>query len=145
MSEGPLGADGSRSAGEEVVTTAYLVRHAHAHWQPSEARPLSQQGRAAAGALARAFREAPVTAIYSSPARRAIETIEPLASGLGLRSAIVADLRERELVVPPGTRFEDAVEAAWQNPDRGVSGSESNRAAAARGLRALQQAVSTLR
>jgi 2,3-bisphosphoglycerate-dependent phosphoglycerate mutase len=91
--------------------------------------------------LARRLGETPVGAIYSSPFRRAIETIEPLAWACGLDAVLVDDLRERTLVVPPGASFEDALAAAWGSPDVGVGGSESNRAAAARGRRVVEDAV----
>jgi 2,3-bisphosphoglycerate-dependent phosphoglycerate mutase len=124
------------------MTSVYLVRHAHAHWTPSEQRPLSEEGRAAAAALARHLAPIPVSAIYCSPARRAMETIEPLAEARGIRPEIVPDLRERHLVVPPGLTFEAAVETAWREPEVGAGGSESNRAAAARGLRVLHRVLS---
>jgi len=128
-----------------VATIVYLVRHAHARWEASEERPLSDQGRAAAADLAGWFGSTPIAAIYSSPARRAIETIQPLADARGILPRIVPDLRERELVVGLGTTFEAAVEAAWRSPATGSGGTESNRAAAARGIRALQEIVSAHR
>jgi 2,3-bisphosphoglycerate-dependent phosphoglycerate mutase len=123
------------------MTTVYLVRHAHAAWEPSEERPLSEAGRERATALVSGFGTAALSAIYSSPARRALETIRPLADARGLRPEIVPELRERELLVHPGATFEATVEAAWRSPEVGVGGSESNRAAAARGLRVLERVL----
>jgi 2,3-bisphosphoglycerate-dependent phosphoglycerate mutase len=113
-----------------MLTTVDLIRHAHADWTPDEDRPLSSRGRVDALTLARRLGETPVGAIYSSPFRRAIETIEPLAWACGLDAVLVDDLRERTLVVPPGASFEDALAAAWGSPDVGVGGSESIRRAA---------------
>ncbi|MET0555422.1 MAG: histidine phosphatase family protein [Vicinamibacteria bacterium] len=124
-----------------MLTTIDLVRHAHADWTPDENRPLSSRGRADASALARRLSEPPIDAICSSPARRAIETIEPLAWACGLAPAIVDDLRERTLVVPSGASFEDAIAAAWASPDVRVGGSESNREAARRGRRVVDDVV----
>ncbi len=76
----------SNEKGGKPVMSAYLVRHAHAHWQTSEERPLSEEGRAGARALADCLGPTTIFAIHSSPARRAIETIEPLAEARGLRS-----------------------------------------------------------
>ena len=121
------------------MTSAYLVRHAHAHWEPSEERPLSEQGSAGARALADCMGATAVSAIYSSPARRAIETIQPLAAARGLVPEIVPDLRERALVVPSGATFESAVETAWLDPAAAADGTESNRAAAERGVGVLQR------
>ena len=67
----------------------YLVRHAHAGskagWDgPDLARPLSETGwRQAAGLVAR-LRHYPVHRILSSPADRCRQTVQPLASQLGL-------------------------------------------------------------
>jgi 2,3-bisphosphoglycerate-dependent phosphoglycerate mutase len=124
-----------------VLTIVDLVRHAHADWTPDESRPLSARGRADASALARRLTAPPIAAICSSPYRRAVETIEPLAWACGLEPLIVDDLRERTLVVPAGASFEDALAAAWGSPDVGVEGSESNRDAAARGRRVVDDVV----
>jgi 2,3-bisphosphoglycerate-dependent phosphoglycerate mutase len=124
-----------------MLTTVDLIRHAHADWTPHEDRPLSSQGRVDALTLARRLAETPVDAIYSSPHRRAVETIEPLAWACGLDAVLVDDLRERTLVVPSGASFEDAIAAAWGSPDVGVGGGESNRDAAARGRRVADDAV----
>lgn len=124
-----------------VLTTVDLVRHAHADWTPDEDRPLSARGRVDATALARALGAPPIDAIYSSPFRRAVETIEPLAWACGVQPVIDDDLRERTLVVPAGASFEDAIAAAWGSPDVGVGGSESNRDAAVRGRRVVDDAV----
>ncbi len=136
----PSGA--SRATVPDVLTTVDLVRHAHADWTPDEDRPLSARGRIDATTLARALGAPPaIDAIYSSPFRRAIETVEPLAWACGLEPSILDDLRERTLVVPAGASFEDAVAAAWARPDERVGGSESNREAAARGRRVVDDVV----
>lgn len=121
------------------MTTLFLVRHAHADWNSDDGRPLSQRGRASAAVLADLLARSPIGAIYSSPARRAVETIEPLTSRLRLEPVIVADLRERELVVDPGMDFESAVQAAWLAPAAAGFGSESNDAAQARGLTVIRR------
>lgn len=59
----------------------------------------------------------PIVAVYSSPSRRSLETIEPLANRLGLRPEGASDLRERELpAVPPG-EFDRLVLDAWRHPN----------------------------
>jgi 2,3-bisphosphoglycerate-dependent phosphoglycerate mutase len=123
------------------MTTVYLVRHAHADWSPDDGRSLSALGRAGAGALGDLLAPAPVAAVYSSPARRTLETIEPLARRCRLEPILLDDLRERELVVAPGTQFEAAVRATWLSPGTAVSGSESNAAAQARGLTAIRRVI----
>jgi 2,3-bisphosphoglycerate-dependent phosphoglycerate mutase len=123
------------------MTTVYLVRHAHSHWEPNEDRPLSDQGRPRARDLAGWFVPIPLSAIYSSPARRAIETIQPLADARNIRPEIVDDLRERTLIVRPGETVVAAAARAWRNPEAGEDGMESNRTAASRALRVLRRIV----
>jgi probable phosphoglycerate mutase len=73
------------------MTTFLLIRHGHtARIGHSLAGrlpgvELSDQGRAEAERLAVRLRDARVSAIYSSPLERAMQTAEPLARSLGLR------------------------------------------------------------
>jgi phosphohistidine phosphatase SixA len=70
--------------------TSYLIRHAHAgsrsEWdQPDRSRPLSDRGTAQAEAIREALADRPVDRILTSPARRCVQTVEPLAEARGLR------------------------------------------------------------
>jgi 2,3-bisphosphoglycerate-dependent phosphoglycerate mutase len=123
------------------MTTVYLVRHAHSDWSPDDGRSLSVRGRTSAAALDELLAPAPIAAIYSSPAKRALETVELLTRRLRLEPIVLDDLRERELVVAPGLDFEAAVQAAWRSPTTAVSGSESNAVAQGRGLAAIRKII----
>ncbi|MDO8532247.1 MAG: histidine phosphatase family protein [Dehalococcoidia bacterium] len=63
----------------------YLVRHGQTDWnrlhriQGHSDTPLNETGRAQAQALARTFAEKPLSAVYSSPLRRARDTAEAIA------------------------------------------------------------------
>ena len=120
------------------MTTIYLVRHAHAEWRDDDTRSLSPAGSEAARALGERLAAFPVTAIYSSPHRRAIETIAPLADRLGLRPHLIDDLRERELPPVGPDEFERVVEESWRSPEVAVRGGESNRGAQARGVAVIR-------
>ncbi len=122
------------------VTTLYLVRHAHADWNPDEGRSLSERGREKADVLANLLERRPIEAIYSSPARRALETIEPLSRRLRIEPVTLHDLRERQLIVPASADFDAAVQAAWHAPTASVSG-ESNEVAQARGIAAIRRII----
>jgi 2,3-bisphosphoglycerate-dependent phosphoglycerate mutase len=123
------------------MTVVYLVRHAHADWQPSDSRGLSPSGRDQAVALARDFEGLPIAAIYSSPSQRALETIGPLAGHLGIDPVVLSDLRERELAIVPAAEFETAVAQSWRKPEQASPGGESNVAAQERGLALVRQIV----
>jgi 8-oxo-(d)GTP phosphatase len=72
----------------------YLVRHAKAgsrqQWDgDDDLRPLSVKGRRQAGGLAVSFADRPIAGVWSSPALRCVQTVEPLAAehGLPVRTA----------------------------------------------------------
>lgn len=80
-----------------------LVRHAEtAHnrdglVQGRADHELSDRGRAQAAALARALRDRPVQAVYSSPLRRALATAEAVAAAHGLPVRVEPDLTELDV------------------------------------------------
>jgi 2,3-bisphosphoglycerate-dependent phosphoglycerate mutase len=122
-------------------TTVYLIRHAHSEWRDDESRPLSNAGLEAARVVAERLASRPIAAVYSSPSRRSVETVQPLAERLKLHLEVVLDLRERGLpTVPPG-EFEALVRQAWRFPAEAPRGGESNVSAQARGLAVLRTVV----
>jgi 8-oxo-dGTP diphosphatase len=84
--------------------TLLLVRHAdagdRAAWTGDDlARPLSATGRAQADALAEMLADRELGMILSSPAKRCIDTVAPLAAGRGLSV-------EEEVALTESTPFE---------------------------------------
>lgn len=73
------------------MTTIYLVRHGSTAWNENPRfrgladLALSDKGNQQAAALARMLRNKPLSAVYSSPLRRAVQTADVLASVHGLR------------------------------------------------------------
>ena len=122
-------------------TTIYLIRHAHAEWRDDDTRELSNAGRAAAHVVAERLASRPIAAVYTSPSRRSVETVEPLASRMGLRPELVPDLRERELPTVPPSEFEALVRQAWRLPAEAPRGGESNVQAQVRGLAVVRTVV----
>jgi 2,3-bisphosphoglycerate-dependent phosphoglycerate mutase len=122
-------------------TTIYLVRHAHAEWRDDDSRPLSNAGIEAARVVADRLESRPIRAVYTSPSRRSVETVEALAGRLRLRPELVPDLRERELPAVPTGEYEALVRQAWRHPAEAPGGGESNVRAQARGLVVLRTVV----
>jgi len=121
------------------MTVFYLVRHAHADWRPDENRPLSAKGRIGADRVADALCPFPIVAVCSSPARRARQTIAPLAARLGLSVQTVPQLCERRLCDGAVDNFVRAVRATWTDPSFAFPGGESNAAAQRRGMRVVSR------
>ena len=131
------------------VTTALLIRHAQTdavgEWLAGRdaVLPLNQVGRAQAERLCNRLRLTNLTAIYSSPLGRAIETAMPLARERGLRVEPAMELIEVDFGAWTGATFEQlAGDPAWQrfNRCRGIAdipGGERALAVQARVVRAL--------
>jgi broad specificity phosphatase PhoE len=85
-----------------VVTSLVLVRHGETDWnrenrfQGHADPPLNDAGRRQAQDLARSL-TGTFSAVYSSPLRRASETADILAAGLGPQVTISEELREVDL------------------------------------------------
>lgn len=73
----------------EPPALLYLIRHAKAgnpaRWQgEDEDRPLTRSGRLQAEALSKGMEGEPIQHVLSSPYRRCLETVTPLAQRLGV-------------------------------------------------------------
>lgn len=91
--------------------------------------------------MAERFGRLPIGAIYSSPSRRAVETVDTLAQRLHIEPVLVEDLRERELAAPSAAEFEAAIAASWRERGRPAGGGESNDAAQGRGIAVVQSVL----
>ena len=121
------------------MSAIYLVRHAHADWTPDENRPLSDSGSEDAARVANILCEYPIRAVYSSPSRRACQTISHLSERLGLSINIEPDLQERRLGDGVFDDFFKAVEVTWRDPSFAHPGGESSIAAQRRGIAVVER------
>lgn len=123
-------------------TLVYMVRHAHSGYTPDELnRPLSPQGEEAAGKVADLLAGERITAILSSPYKRAVQTVEPLAARNGLVIQIEDDFRERLLAGQHLDNFDHAIRKVWEDVSFAWPGGESNRVAQQRGALALEKVL----
>lgn len=126
------------------MTTVFFVRHAHSPWIPnSEAtRPLSEAGAQAAERVADQLDDVAFDAVLTSPYERARQTMDPLADRRDLDIRVVEGFRERILTDGPaediGETFESAVDAVWSDWSFAWPDAESNEAAQARGIDAVE-------
>jgi 8-oxo-dGTP diphosphatase len=82
-----------------MIRVFYFVRHAKAgsrgHWQGDDrVRPLSKKGIKQAEVLIDVFKPFKISAIYSSPFLRCVQTVEPLATDRGLEIVETPALEE---------------------------------------------------
>jgi len=119
-----------------------LIRHAEPVPVGSEGvadddRPLTDAGRLAAEELAAELDDFAISAIYSSPYARSIETVAALARRRGIEIQVLTDLRERRLTTEPDADWQATLERAWSDPDFAVAGAESGRLAQRRAIGTL--------
>ncbi len=78
-------------------TTIYFVRHAESDVSVRDdlTRPLTARGEADALRVTTALKGLDIARVYSSPYKRAVDTVRDLAQTLGLEIITIDDLRER--------------------------------------------------
>jgi 2,3-bisphosphoglycerate-dependent phosphoglycerate mutase len=102
---------------------------------------LTPAGQARAERLADFLVPAGIGRIVSSPYRRALDSIAPLAARLGLTVTTDKRLRERVLSADPLPDWRESLRATFTDPDLRYPGGESSRAATARGMAAIHDAL----
>jgi 2,3-bisphosphoglycerate-dependent phosphoglycerate mutase len=128
--------------------TVILVRHAAPeppipgmrHADDND-RPLTGEGRRRASELVDVLDSTSIRGVYSSPYRRAIETVQPLAVARGLPIRVLEDLRERRLAAVPLEHgaFVDAVHRTRADPTYSLPGGETTADVIDRARRALNR------
>ena len=123
-----------------MITNIYFVRHAHSIYAPNEyGRPLSKQGLLDAKKVTNILKREKINQVYSSPYKRALQTVEGIANTREKEIIIVDDLKERILAKAPVDDFSKAIKKVWYEEDFSWDGGESNRIAQARGVDTLLQ------
>lgn len=103
---------------------------------------LSPKGINDSLAIAKTLSRYDLSAIFSSPAPRCIETVSPLSEKAGLPITINSLLKERMLSSQILSSYRNAVEIAFLRPDFAFKGGESINSAKARLLQFLKGTVS---
>jgi len=82
-----------------LTTKLYFIRHAKPDFSVKEdmIRPLSFEGMEKSKELVKLFTEIKIDFIYSSPYKRAIQTIEPIAKNKNIFIEIINNFRERKM------------------------------------------------
>ena len=80
------------------MVNVYFVRHAESDHSVRDAmtRPLTEKGRIDCRLVTDFLNDKRINSVYSSPYKRAFDTVLPFAESIGLQVEIVEDFRERE-------------------------------------------------
>jgi 2,3-bisphosphoglycerate-dependent phosphoglycerate mutase len=138
----------SRYAHGVTASVVLLIRHGAPEppvpgnsGKKDDERPLTSEGLLAAERLAERMRVEPITAVFSSPSRRALETVQPIASSHTLPVRTIDDLRERRLsaasLAEPA--FLEALRRSREDPAFALPGGETANEVRLRGLRVLDK------
>lgn len=115
----------------------YIIRHCQAEGQEPTAN-LTVEGRRQAEMLANFLHSAHIERILSSPFKRAVQSIEPLAQRLGLEIEVDARLIERVLSSVPLPDWRASLHATFNDPDLYFQGGEASRTATERALAVVE-------
>ncbi len=125
------------------MTTIYFVRHAQPNYknQDDRTRELTEQGLADSKKVTAFLLDKQIHGIYSSPFRRAVDTVKDFAHSAGLPIQPVEDFRERSIAdnwrgVPA---FPDFSRHQWENWDYHLPTGESLNQTQQRSVAALKK------
>lgn len=124
-------------------TDVVLVRHAlsvprTADGPDESARPLAPDGLVQARQLVAELSEPRPVAVWSSPYRRAVQTVEPTARALGLPVQTRAELREWDDGLPFTDDWAPHYARSWAEPSFARPGGESLNGLTVRAVGALR-------
>ncbi|MGI1805508.1 histidine phosphatase family protein [Exiguobacterium sp. TDN 0502] len=126
-----------------TVTVIYFVRHCESVKTGSDQeRGLTDAGQLQAQELVAFFKAMPIDAIYSSPMRRAVDSVRPLANQRYMQ-VMTASFQER-LFQPidarlTSERLEEVVRQSFLDVDYSEVGGESNRMALDRAVVTIEK------
>ena len=118
-------------------TTVIFVRHAQPihQWKDDRTRPLSEQGMLDREIVLDTLRDRKIDAFFSSPYKRSLDTIQPVADFFGMD--IITDERLRERKSGISGNEKEQFFKRWKNPDYAEEDGESLRTTQNRNISAL--------
>jgi len=117
------------------MTNLYFVRHAHSVYTPDElGRPLSDKGYSDALKVTELLKNENIDIVIASPYKRAIQSVEAVATHIDKDVEIVEGFKERLLTAVPAEDFNLAITKVWEDDTFSWEGGESNTSAQKRGV-----------
>lgn len=125
-----------------MITNIYFVRHANSSYTSDELnRPLSEKGLRDAKEVTELLSYENITAVISSPYKRAIQTVEGTANHFGLPISIDEGFRERKLADSSIINFSEVILKYWEDFDFSLPGGETGYFAQDRGVQSLKSVL----
>lgn len=122
------------------LTHLYFVRHADSTYSPDErGRLLSEKGMKDAARVRELLKHEKISAVVSSPYKRAVQSVEGVADDTGVEVIIEENLRERLLSVEPLKDFPSSIKKVWVDWSFAFDGGESNVEAQKRGVASIHK------
>lgn len=125
------------------MTKVYFVRHAKPDFSVHDdyLRPLTEEGFRACKKVTEFLNDRFITKVYSSPYKRAIDTVRNFAESSGLNIDIIDDFRERKIDSVWIEDFNDFAKQQWNDFYFKLSDGESLNEVQNRNLNALMNIV----
>ena len=122
------------------MTTIYFIRHAKPDYRIHNdmERPLTEEGKQSCDRVTDYLMDKKITHIYSSPYKRAMDTVKDFAKVKRLTMEAIYDLRERAVDEGWIENFAEFVHNQWKDFDYKLAGGESLREVEARCIPALE-------
>lgn len=119
----------------------YFVRHAKPDFSVHDdlTRPLTDKGIIDSKKLCEFLKEKSINKIYSSPYKRAIDTIKELAQNLNIKIEVVDDFRERKISNIWIEDFNKFSKSQWENFEYKLNDGESLNEVQSRNIKALHK------
>lgn len=119
----------------------YFVRHAKPDFSVHDdlTRPLTDKGIIDSKKLCEFLKEKSINKIYSSPYKRAIDTIKELAQNLNIKIEVLDDFRERKISNIWIEDFNKFSKSQWENFEYKLNDGESLNEVQSRNIKALHK------
>lgn len=126
-----------------MKTVIYFIRHAQPDLSIHDdlKRPLTKEGLKSRKQLVNYFEDKQVDTAYSSPFKRAIDTIEPIVINKNLSLEIISDFRERKIGDNWIPNFHEFCKKQWENFNYKLVNGESLAETQQRNMQALIKVI----
>ena len=127
------------------MTHLYYVRHAQPDYSVHDdlTRPLTEKGMRDCALVTDFLTDKSIDRVFSSPYKRAVDTVQPFAAQAPLPVTLIDDLRERRIDSVWIDDFESFCKAQWADFDYRYKDGECLREVQERNIEALQKILLT--